>query len=40
MATYRHRIRDARRMKAEGDTIAQIAKKLSREPAQIRKWVT
>jgi hypothetical protein len=39
MATYRHRIRDARRMKAEGDTIAQIAKKLSREPAQIRGWV-
>jgi hypothetical protein len=40
MAAYRGRIRDARRMKAEGLTIPQIARKLRRAPELVCRWVT
>ena len=39
MAAYRHRISAARRLSAQGATVAQIAEELGREPRQIRKWV-
>jgi hypothetical protein len=39
MAAYRRRIRQARRMKAQGATIAQIARELNSAPERIRKWI-
>ena len=36
---YRHRIRDARKLRAEGATIPQIAKKLDADPKAVKGWV-